>query len=256
MRAAWMTALLWFLFGGTHVLLSMRVPRKRLVARIGETGFIALYSAVALATFAALVHYVALHRFEGPKGWLLPTIPPVSGALIVVSVLGLTLFIAGELLYTQLPMAVFGHRSVQPRGIQQVTRHPGFAGIAIWAGAHCLLSVHPVSFVFFLGFVVLALLGSLHQDRRLMKEMGAPYREYVAVTSWLPFLAVLRGKQKLRLREQPWWAYGLGLAASLALRKLHAHIFDFGGLWIILGFAVGSVVAMLNSRSRAKHRDP
>ena len=254
MHAAWITAALWFLFGGSHLLLSRRATRQRLISRFGETGFIALYSAVAILCFGALVHYVALHRDEGPKGWLLPTIPPISGALILASVLGLTLSIAGVVVYPQLPMAAFAHRSPRARGIQQITRHPFFVGIATWAAAHCLLSVHPVSFVFFLGFVLLALLGGIHQDRRLMAELGEPYRSYLASTSWVPFLAVLRGKQKLRWREQPWWAYALGLGSSLALRELHAHLFDFGGLWIALAFALGSIAAMLSSRLRAEHR--
>jgi uncharacterized membrane protein len=253
-RAAWVTAFLWLLFGGSHVLLSRRATRRRLIDRLGETGFIASYSAVAIVCFAALVHQVALHRDEGPKGWLLPSIPPVSGALVVVSLFGLALLLAGVLVYPQLPMAAFGHRALEPQGIQQVTRHPFFAGIALWAGAHCLLSVHPVSFVFFLGFLLLALIGGLHQDRRLLAELGEPYRAYLARTSWLPFLAVLRGKQKLRWREQPWWAYALGLACSLVIRQLHAHLFDFGGLWIVLGFALGSIAAMLSSRAKRRSR--
>jgi uncharacterized membrane protein len=50
------TALLWLLFGGTHVGLTARPVRQRLVRRLGEAGFIFVYSLIAIATFAALVH--------------------------------------------------------------------------------------------------------------------------------------------------------------------------------------------------------
>ena len=46
----------------------------------------------------------------------------------------------------------------------------------------------------------------------------------------------------------------LGLLGSLAIWQLHAHLFDFGGLWIVLAFALGAIAAMLSSRSSAKHR--
>ena len=48
MDEGWVTALLWLLFGGTHVGLAARPIRSRLVRGLGETGFIALYSIVAI----------------------------------------------------------------------------------------------------------------------------------------------------------------------------------------------------------------
>ena len=66
MEEGLVTALLWLLFGGTHVVLTLRPIRQRLVGGLGEVGFIVVYSLIAILTFAALVHYVALHRFADP----------------------------------------------------------------------------------------------------------------------------------------------------------------------------------------------
>ena len=251
MEEALVTALLWLGFGGTHVGLTLPPIRSRLVGALGEGGYIVAYSIVAIATFGALVHYVARHRHAGPQTSLLVTIPPVHGALLVISFLGFSLFIASVLVYPSAPMAVFRHRAPRARGIQQVTRHPFFSGVALWAIAHALLAPSKVTFVFFVGAIVLAWVGAIHQDRRLVEELGEPYRRYVASTSFFPFVAILRKRQKVQWAEQPWVAYALGFGSSLALYHLHDHIFARGGAYVIGVVSLGSIVAILSSKARS-----
>jgi uncharacterized membrane protein len=251
MQPGLVTTLLWLLFGGTHIGLTVQPVRQRLTRRLGEGGFVLFYSVVAIATFALLTHYVALHRFADSQHSLLVTIPPVRGALRGLSVAGFTLFVAGVLLYPRFPMATFRHRVVRARGVQQITRHPFFSGVAIWAAAHVLLASSTVVLVYFLGIVVLAWVGGYHQDRRLIAELGEPYRAYVAATSFWPFVAAITKRQQIRWREQPWFAFGVGLGLSLVLYRVHERIFDHGGAYVIGAVTVGSIVAILNSRARA-----
>lgn len=49
--------------------------------------------------------------------------------------------------------------------------------------------------------MVYALISAAHQDRRLAATGPSGYRESLDETSMLPFLAVLRGRQRLVLRE-------------------------------------------------------
>lgn len=250
MQEGLVTALLWLAFGGTHVGLSLKPIRKRLVVALGEAGYIFLYSGVAIVTFAVLVHYVALHRFAEPQTSLLTSIPPVRGALLALSVFGFSLFITAVLGYPGFPMAVFRHRVTPARGVQQITRHPFFSGIALWAAAHAFLAPSKVTFVFFLGIILLSFVGGMHQDRRLIEELGEPYRSYVASTSFWPFVAVATRRQRVRFREQPWIAYALGVAASIGLYGVHDHVFDHGGAYVIGVVSLGSIVAILGSRAR------
>src|SRR5262249_5533807 len=81
----------WLLFGGTHVGLTVGSVRARLVARLGESGFRGVYSAVAVATFAALVRFYATHRMAGPAGLDLGRHPAVRIVLMGAVVAGLTL---------------------------------------------------------------------------------------------------------------------------------------------------------------------
>lgn len=254
MQEAFATALLWVVFGGTHIALTTTRVRRRLVAWLGEGGFIVAYSIVAIVTFGALVRYVALHRGAGAHGAWLATIPPVRGALLVVAVFGFSLFVAGVLLYPRLPMAAFLHRAAPVRGIQQISRHPFFSGLAVWAAAHAMLAPSRVTFVFFAGLIVFVFFGGLHQDRRLTAELGEPYRSYVAATSFWPFVAVATKRQKLRWTEQPWLAYALGVASSVGLYQVHGHIFDHDGAYVVVTVAAGSVVALLNAKVRARRR--
>jgi uncharacterized membrane protein len=244
------TALLWLGFAGTHVGLTVRPVRTRLVATLGEVGFIVLHSIVAIGTFAALTRYVALHRFAEAQASLLSGVPPVHGALLALSGFGLAFFVAGVLRYPALPMATFRHRVTTARGIQQISRHPFFSGLSIWGGAHAALASSPVTFVYFAGFVVLAFAGGLHQDRRLATELGEPYRAYLAATSFWPFVALATKRQTIAWGEQPWTAYALGIGASIVVYRMHGQIFDHGGGYLIAAVTVGSLVAMLSAWSR------
>jgi uncharacterized membrane protein len=98
--------------------------------------------------------------------------------------------------------------------------------------------------------VVLSLVGGLHQDRRLFQELGEPYRSYAASTSFWPLVALVTKRQKIHWREQPWFAYGLGIGTSLALYQVHADILSHGGAYVIGFVSVGSIIAILNSRAR------
>ena len=60
MQEGLVTALLWLLFGGSHVVLSIRAIRTRMVARLGEPGFILVYSVVAIGTFAVSYTHLTL----------------------------------------------------------------------------------------------------------------------------------------------------------------------------------------------------
>jgi uncharacterized membrane protein len=112
-----------------------------------------------------------------------------------------------------------------------------------------------VALVFFLGIVVLAFGGGLHQDRRLTAERGEPYRSYVAATSFWPFVAVATKRQRVDWREQPWLAYIAGLAASLGLYQVHPHIFDHGGAYVIVAVSAGSLIALANTGVRTVRRE-
>ena len=235
-------ALLWVLFGGTHIGLAAGPIRRRLVARLGEMGFTVLFFLVASAAFGALAAYYAAHRFEGAAGLALANWAVARWVLMIAAVAGLALTAPALVLYPRLPAALFGQSIRSPRGIERVTRHPFFAGLTLFALAHTLLATHLVGAVFFGGFAFLSVVGAWHQDRKLRERRGTAYADYVAATSAVPFAAVVSGRQQLVWSELPLAALVIGFGIAVALRLWHSALFASGGAWII-GVVVGGALA-------------
>ena len=247
-------ALCALLFVGTHVGLATHGVRARLVARLGEGGFFGLYSLVASVTFAIVVAYYAAHRFEGAAGLALVANPALRTVLVTMIVAGIALSVAGLAAYPRMPVALFGQSVGTPRGIERITRHPFFAGTAMMGIAHALLATHLTGTVFMGALALLAIAGARHQDAKYLRLRGRPYAEYLAVTSAVPFAAIVAGRQRLAWRELPFGALAAGVGLAFVLRAVHASIFAGGGRWVVLAAVGGGAVASLSSWRRARRR--
>lgn len=245
-------ALLWLLFGGTHVGLVIAPVRRRLVAVVGEGGFFALFTVVASLTFWALLAYYAAHRLDGLPGLDAGRVPLLRWLLMIVITGGVVLSVAGLAVYPRLPVALFGQPIREPRGIERITRHPFFAGMALLGGAHALLAPHLVGAVFMAGFAVLGIAGARHQDARNLVTRGRAYADYVAVTSIVPFAAVLAGRQRMVWSELPIAGFALGLGLAALLRLAHGSLFAAGGRWILLAVVAGGGLASAQSWLRSR----
>ncbi|MGH7963488.1 MAG: NnrU family protein [Candidatus Binatia bacterium] len=252
MESALVVALLWLLFGGTHIGLAAGPIRGRLVARLGEGGFLALFSLVASVLFTVLVMYYAAYRWEGAPGLAVSSLPALRWPLMVFIAIGVVLMIASLAAYSESPYAIFNQTIRSPRGVERITRHPFFAGVALLALAHALLATRLVGTVFFSGLALLAIIGARHQDTKLLVRRGQPYADYLAATSIVPFAAIVSGRQRIVWRELPVGALAAGLVLTFALRAVHDGIFAHGGLWVIVGVLGGAAVATLQSWRRAR----
>jgi uncharacterized membrane protein len=241
------------LFAGSHVWLASERVRPRLVARLGERDFFFLYALIAVALYALLVNRYAVHRFDGPPGPALGSVPLLRWPLMALAATGITLAGAGIVAYPRLPSALFDQPVRTPYGIERVSRHPFFAGFALFSVAHMLLVTHLVSSIFFAGLALLAIVGARHQDRKLAARRGAAYTDYLAQTSFWPLAAQLGGRP-LVASELPWIALAGSLLVALWLRQVHASLFGYGGAWVILVLLVGAAVAALGAWRRARRK--
>lgn len=252
MTPALTVALLWLLFGGTHVGLATARVRGALVARLGEGGFRTLFTLAATITLTLLVTGYAQRRGAGVPGPALGALPLLQPLLLTLSVAGIVLAAAGD--YPRAPMALFPVPIEPPRGVERITRHPMFAGAALFGTAHALLAAHLTGTVFFGGLAALSLIGAHHQDRKLLARRGGAYAEYLAVTSTVPFVAVLAGRQQLHWRELRPVPLLVGLGAALALRSAHDLLFAQSGVWIVVGvFALGTFASWQSQRFARRH---
>ena len=208
-------------FLATHYLSSTPL-RSGLVAMLGEKAYLGLYSLVSLAAVGWMIWayvkapYERLWVGDEFKVWVV-VLMPVSLVSIVVGGM------------TKNPSAVRQESMLgsmgEPRGILRITRHPIQWGIALWALLHLVARGDTASVVFFGGFAVLAISGTILIDVRKNRTLGVEWQRFASVTSNFPFAAIIQGRNQFRFDEIGWNKALIGLGAYLVLVFLHPYLF-------------------------------
>lgn len=212
-------------FLGSHFVLShpLRAP---LVRKLGEQGFLGLYSLVAFATFGWMVWAFLSAPYE-PRLW--DGFEDLPWAIAsVLTIVALTLFIGSLIGNPALPQQkTAGLSGKTPHGVFRVTRHPMMWGFALWAIAHALVAPTPRTLILTGAIGTLALLGAHLQDRKKEALLGAEWRAWESRTSYWPRLSQLAA---------PGWLWVAGVALWLGVTWLHAPLgYVPAGLWKWVG---------------------
>lgn len=171
-------------FVGTHFLLShpLRAP---LVARVGERGFLGLYSLVAAVTLGWLV---LAYRAAPPGAPLWPVGDTLWAIATVVMLLASVLFMGSLVRNPALPDPSGRTRPVpEAAGVLAITRHPMMWSFALWGAAHILVFPDPSNVVLAGAIIVLALVGAYLQDRKKERLQPDFWPEWERRTSFVPF---------------------------------------------------------------------
>ena len=227
--AIWITGLASAAFFVSHLGLSSVAVRGGLVGRLGEKGFQGLYALVALLALGAMIagYIQASHTvFLWLPGHGLRHLP------LLIMPLALILIAGGVLAPNPSAVGMTGALDqVEPaQGVLRITRHPVMWGIGLWAAAHILANGDLASLLFFGGFLLTALGGAWHLDHRMAVDQGERWRRFAAITSYLPFAALLGGRQRwswAELRRPAAW----GLGAFGLLLVLHPYLFGVRPYW-------------------------
>ena len=210
----------------THLGASGTGARERLVATLGEGAYLGLYSVLALLTIGGLIWayteaprqdyfwYPSLTLNWAPKILLWPAAVLLLGGFMVrnPSTVG-----QGGLLEDP------ETRRAAATGVNRITRHPFQWAVILWASSHLVANGDTSSVAFFATFLLLSGLGTVSLDRKKARQLGAGWTEYAKLTSNVPFAAILRGANELKLGE-------LWLPALLGTALYGA--FYFGHEWI------------------------
>jgi uncharacterized membrane protein len=211
-------------FVGIHWFIAGTELRWKITAKIGEEAFQIIFSLLSLVGIFWLARayrhapYVALW---GPVGGLRPL------ALVVM----LIAFFLVVLAFTSPnPTAVRGGvllKEQDPaKGIQRITRHPFLWGVLLWSLTHLALNGDLASVIFFSALLLITLRGPASIDRKRKKLFGDDWDRFAAVTSNVPFQAILERRNSLNFAELGWWR--LILAVVLYGFFLHMHQTLFG----------------------------
>jgi uncharacterized membrane protein len=216
-------------FCGSHTLLSSTRLRGSLRDQIGEQGFLVIFSLTGLVTFAWFV--VAYLHAPLVLVWL----PPLWAHWVPVALMPLASLLLVGGYSTPNPTAVGMERRARADdpapGILRVTRHPVMWALGLWALAHLTANGDLASMWFFGVVAVLALGGTVLIDRKKRLALGSHWQRLAAITSNIPFAALVTGRTRLRWRD-------VGVLRPLAALLLYAVLFlahpIFAGVPVIL----------------------
>ncbi len=212
-------ALAMLAFVGTHLLMSHPL-RAGLVRRLGERSFALAYSLVAFATLGWVIFSFRQVEAGTPLwvapdwGWLLG-----SAAMLAASIL-----LIGSLFGNPaLPQTGAWPKAIQPpRGVFAITRHPMNTSFSLWALVHIAVWASPRNLIVAGGILLLAVAGSIGQDRKKRALRGEAWIDWEARTSFLPFAALLGGRASWRAAFPGWIALLGGATLWLLVTWFHA----------------------------------
>ncbi|NJO67810.1 MAG: NnrU family protein, partial [Rhodospirillales bacterium] len=181
------------LFAASHLLLAAPTVRQRLVRWIGEAGFRITFAGLAII----LLGWVMVAYGSAPVVDL--WYPPTAVRHLSLSLMPFAFILLVGGLTTANPSLVGSDSgrvaAAGPRGITKITRHPVMWGMMLWSAVHILANGDLASLLFFGGFLLTAGLGSLHLDQRMALIQGERWQRFAAVTSHIPFAAIISGRQ-------------------------------------------------------------
>jgi uncharacterized membrane protein len=215
-----LAAFIWF---GIHAFIAGSELRWVLARRLGEPAFRAFFSVLSLASLIFLIQ--AYRRAAFYPLWFAPH--PIHWLPLVVMPLALALIVGAFSVPN--PTAAGSEKVLErtdaARGVLRITRHPFLWGVALWSGAHLLVTGHIAAILFFGSLCATALRGTSSIDEKRRRTNKVEFARYAEVTSNLPFAAVILGKNRLAWGEL--WVPVL-IAALLMAVILHLHLRAFG----------------------------
>ena len=208
-------------FVGLHFLMSHPL-RRAMVERLGERAFAGVYSLIVAIAFVGMIFAWRSVDHSYPL-WIAPLWwwPVASGIMLFALILLVGSFIKNP---------AFPHPGAEPQaarsatGVFAITRHPMNWSFILWALVHFSLWGSPRNLIVAGGIFILALFGSIGQDRK----KGAIYREtwhgWEARTSFLPFGGLLSGRIPWRAAWPGWIPLLGGMLLWLSITWYHAPI--------------------------------
>jgi len=215
-------------FDGIHSFIAGSSLRAKLVSFVGEELFQAIFSVMSLIGIIWLSQ--AYRQAEYVELW-----GHVQSFRTVAVIIMLIAFVFVVFAFTAPnPTAVRGGallKDKEPaRGIQRITRHPFLCGVALWSLTHLLFNGDLASLIFFGAFLILSLAGPASIDKKRKRVFGADWNRFAAVTSIVPFWAIIQGRNSFQVAELGWWRVALALIIFAFFLHLHGYLFGVSPL--------------------------
>jgi len=216
-------------FLAIHFLISGTSVRDRIVGVVGEGPFLGLFSLASILSLVWMIFAFVQARASpaNTSFWGISRATRDPAILLVF----IAFLIAVPGLLSNSPTRVRGDSQVDKptavTGMTRITRHPFLWGVAIWAAAHLMVNGRLADIILFGGLLITAIAGPFSIDAKRRRALGDRYRAFEAMTSNIPFAAIIQGRQKLALGEI-WWRLVVAVVVFGAL--MWAHPYFTGGV--------------------------
>jgi uncharacterized membrane protein len=137
------------LFIGGHAFVTMRAPRARLIARLGEGPYKIAFSLVAAIAIALMAYGFGLYR---STGWVDLWYPPHWTRHVVALLMW--------------PAVILIIAAYVPGNIKRTLKHPMLAGVKLWAFAHLIANGDLGSVILFGAILAWAVFDRIAVKRR------------------------------------------------------------------------------------------
>jgi uncharacterized membrane protein len=216
-----LAAFLWF---GIHAFIAGSELRWVLARWLGESGFRAFFSVLSLASLIFLIQ--SYRRASFYPLWFAPR--PIHWLPLVVMPLALVLAVGAFSVPN--PTAAGAEKVLErtdaARGVLRITRHPFLWAVAVWSGAHLLVTGHVAAILFFGTLCATALRGTGSIDDKRRHTNKAEFARYAEITSNAPFAAVIAGRNRLVWAEL-WVPVVIAILLFIVILRLHSRAFGF-----------------------------
>lgn len=232
MFVAWLTPSHFMILG---LLVGFAIAHSGLAAmrpwaekHIGPRLYRILFAGVSLPLAVILIIYFFNHRYDGLQMWQVQGVPGVQTLVWLLSAISFVFLYPATFNLLEIAAIQKPQVHLYETGIIRITRHPQMVGQVIWCIAHTLWLGTTFTLVTSVGLVLHHLFGVWHGDRRLENRYGEAFESVKERTSIIPFLAILQGRQTLKLQEflRPaylgvgvfifllWWSHPLLIQAT------------------------------------------
>ncbi len=213
---SWLTSSHWIILG---LLLGFAIAHSGLAAlrpwgesKIGARLYRVLFALVSIPFATILIIYFFNHRYDGIQLWQVQGITGIKPLVWTLSLISFIFLYPATFNLLEIAAVAKPQVHLYETGIIRISRHPQMVGQVIWCLAHTLWIGTSFTVVTSLGLIAHHLFAVWHGDRRLQQKYGAAFTKVKQRTSVIPFVAIIDGRQSLKLREflRPAYAGVLG----------------------------------------------
>ena len=201
----WLTSSHWIMLG---LLLSFAIAHSGLAAlrpwgekKIGPRLYRVLFASLSIPLAVILIIYFFNHRYDGLILWQVQGVPGIKTTVWVLSAISFLFLYPATFNLLEIAAIEKPQVHLYETGIIRIARHPQMVGQAIWCIAHSLWIGTTFTLLTSLGLIGHHLFAVWHGDRRLQQRYGEAFTAVKERTSVIPFLAILDGRQSLKVHE-------------------------------------------------------